>query len=206
MDERQIIEVARKAAINSAKFYYEISDGFSIHEGAIETLVSSEIARCIHKEAKLHVQLEVPFKKIFKWSGAETRGRVRDELSRGRLDVAIFKDKKPVGVIEVKKRFAPYRADKDMRRVSSSVDRFGDNHNGSIRFGAWIAIQRILENQRISPEDRVENFKSRFNLGNLYESVDYNMYEGQLGLTRTGKSVVGLISYSVLFRYQSEKF
>lgn len=204
MDGEIVAEVARKSAIRSAISYYKISDGCSIHEGAIETLVSSDIAKDVHRKTGLSIQLEVPFQRVFELSGAERRGGLGRGLGlKKRYDIVIFQNQKPIGIIEVKKRFAPYQADNDLMRVSSSVDRFGENHNGSVRFGVWIAIQRIRDNQRLNADERVENFNNAFDFGDLYSETRYNQKDGNFGITKRGNNVTGMIAYSVLFNHNN---
>jgi hypothetical protein len=195
----EIADCARKAALSAAISYYEMSGGNSVHEAAIETFVSSKIAESIFQVTESNVLLESTFATIHQLSGAERRGRSVDHLpAKARFDVSVFKDKKPIGVIEVKKRFAPFKAEKDAVRLSQAVRRYGPEFGGSVRFGLWIALQRVWETQRKDIAKRISSFRE--SLGGIIASdIEFEEKEGEFGVAKNGKNVVGLVAYSVLF-------
>jgi hypothetical protein len=197
-----VVECALAAAEQSVLRYKDISGGRTVHDHAIETFISSKVAEAIYearKEVGGTVALEAPFHEVQDLSRAR-KGRIPDILSpTSRFDICYFENGRPVGVIEVKKRFAAFKADADVNRLIEATRRFGPQFGGSIRFGIWLAVQRIQEGSTSTPEKQIEKFRHAFDW-RVAPTLSCRSVTGDFGfLKRRGKPVTEVRIFAAAF-------
>jgi hypothetical protein len=197
-----ITERALRAAEQSVLRYKEISGGRTVHDHAIETFISSKVAEAIYdarKDVGGTIALEAPFHEVQSLSEAR-KGRIPDILSpTSRFDICYFEGGRPIGVIEVKKRFAAFKADKDLNRLIEATRRFGPQFDGSIRFGIWLAVQPIAEGSKSTPEGQMERFREAFDWS-VAPNLSFRQVDGDFGtLKRRGKSVKAVRIFAAAF-------
>lgn len=202
IDRREAVRVsecARKAALEAAEVYYEMSGGMSVHDGAIETFVSSKIAEALYRTVPdLAVRLEARLVDIDQDCGARRRGRTPAFLlGQGRIDVTCYKKGRPVGLIEVKKRFAAFRADADLVRLERAMQYCGPASGGSVEYGIWVAIQRDYAGQRQTSQEAIRRMQDSFEWAHPAD-IHVISTMRDFGSAKNGRSVVGLSAYSVL--------
>jgi len=177
--------------LGSVARYQEMSGGRTVHDHAIETFISSKVAEALYDLRKEHdatVALEAPFHEVQKLSLAR-KGRMPDILSpAARFDICYFEGGLPVGIIEIKKRFAAFKAEDDVNRLVSATRRFGPKYGGSIKFGIWLALQRIPEGSKSTPETQIAKFRNSFEWS-VEPAISFKEVVGEFGkLKRSGKT------------------
>ena len=203
MKPEEIGRFARLAALEAAKKYVLMSGGKSVHDHAIETYVSAQVAEATFesfREVGCNAALEVPFAEVHEQSGASKRGAANKLLPpKARFDVVIYKDKKPYGLIEVKKRFAPSNASSDVIRLSEAVRRYGDAHDGSVKFALFIGLQRFRDNSRLDIEKQKTQFKAS-HVWSVEPTLDCETVDGDFGISRRFKRpIVRVGAFTALF-------
>jgi hypothetical protein len=187
-----IVNCALEAAEKSVLRYKEISGGKTVHDHAIETFISSKIAEAIFEcrsELGGTVSLEAPFHEVHELSKAR-KGRTPDILSpTSRFNICYFERGLPIGVIEVKKRFAAFKGDEDVRRLTGATRRFGPQFDGSVRFGIWLAVQRIAEGSKVTAEEQIDKFRDAFDWS-VAPTLSYRQVDGEFGFLKRRKSAV----------------
>jgi len=197
-----IVEAALEAAEQSVLRYKEISGGRTVHDHAIETFISSKVAEAIfdlRKDVGGTISLEAPFHEVHELSNAR-KGRTPDILSpTSRFDICYFEHGRPIGVIEVKKRFAAFKADDDVNRLIEATRRFGPQFDGTVKFGIWLAAQRIPEGSTMTAQDQIEKFRDAFNWS-LVPTLSFRQVDGDFGvLKRRGKAVRAVRIFAAAF-------
>lgn len=202
MKVRDYVEVAIDAAIAAALRYQTMSGGSTVHEHAIETFISSKVAEAIFDRAsspRTAVALEMSFGEAERLSQAKLRGRRKASLSpRNRFDVVVLSDKRPIGLIEIKKRFSVGRLDKDVIRLSDAVDKYGSGNEGTVRFGLALSVQRVFENSRSDAEAAIKHFRSGFHWA-IEPEITYRPHDGDFNVAKNGRKVTGICAFAVLF-------
>ncbi|MCV9963868.1 hypothetical protein OIU34_18490 [Pararhizobium sp. BT-229] len=197
-----IVNCALEAAKRSVSRYQEMSGGKTVHDHAIETFISSKVAEALYDLRKDHdatVALEAPFHEVHALSLAR-KGRMPDILSpTARFDICYFEGGRPIGVIEVKKRFAAFKADDDINRLFLATRRFGPKYGGSIKFGIWLALQRIPEGSKSTAKAQIAKFLQSFEWS-VEPSISHREVEGEFGkLKKSGKTATKLRIFAASF-------
>jgi hypothetical protein len=143
--------------------------------------------------------LEAPFHEVHDLSKAR-KGRTPDILSpTSRFDICYFEHGLPIGVIEVKKRFAAFKGDDDVQRLTEATRRFGPQFDGSVKFGVWLAVQRIAEGSSITAEGQIEKFRDAFDWS-VAPTLSYRQVDGDFGiLKRRDKAVKAVRIFAAAF-------
>ena len=199
---QEVVNCALAAAAEAASRYMEISGGKTIHDHAIETFISSKVAEAIYDKRKRHggsVTLETSFGEIWEVSGARLGRGPADVTKRARFDVCYYEKGKPLAAIEVKKRFAAHKADRDIRKIEAAMRRLGPEFGGSLEFGIWLAVQRIGDKARTTAESQTNAFKEAFEWVTEPE-VKCQTVRGEFGaFKRKLRSIVELRIFAVAF-------
>jgi hypothetical protein len=200
---KEIGALAREAALKAATRYVLMSGGKSVHDHAIETYVSAIVAETIFdafQDLGCNAGLEVPFAEIHEQSGATKQGAANKLLPpKARFDVVVYKDKKPYGLIEIKKRFVPSNASSDVIRLSEAVRRYGEPHSGSVKFALFIGLQRFRDNSRLDVEKQKSQFKDS-HVWSVEPILDCDTVDGDFGISRRFKRpIVRVGAFTALF-------
>lgn len=197
-----LVKTAMEAATAAARQYHVMSGGKTVHEHPIETYISAKIAERLYEAAREkggYAALEMTFREVEETSGADRRGRPLAALPpTSRFDVVYGVKGRPIGLIEVKKRFSAARLEGDIIRLSHAVRKFGPEFDGSVRFGLAISLQRLYENGRQEAEQVTTKFEKAFDWG-IPPKFAYIDESGNFNTTKRGRNVVGVRAYSVLF-------
>lgn len=198
---RDIAKTARDGAISAAKQYYKMSGEGTIWNRGIETYISSKIAERINKKHDYPIELELTYKEILrKFNLKFAVNRILTAQSRFDVSVLRSHNKKPYGVIEVKKRFADFKQRKDIKRIAEVMRVCDKDQNKGLRFGIILALEPLRENQQKFADDKISEQMDKlpdkvdnFNIETL--SSESNFHFGE---TKKGNQITGCCAYSIL--------
>ncbi len=181
MPDRKAIAVAIHRGTRDANRKYETwSSGWWLTDSGVEGLVVAGIAEQLNDKMtpRESLLMEVPFREIIDWSGAQrSPGRPRTKLrGTNRADIVLFNSgEKPVCVIEAKRSWNQDRCFHDLERIRDLVRQCNIQRNGSLRRGflalmlAKQALGAKSAKQRIEQQaDQIANsVTERFDLRGL---------------------------------------
>lgn len=205
----KIDETARKAAIKAAVRYSEISTEGTVWNRGVEHWISSKVAEQIHKKHKYPVELELSCKALFEESRLRPNYKKCSVLSeKSRFDVSIFRKREPerhdipYGVIEVKKRFAQFKWDKDCARILELHKLTKAVGNRGVRFGVLLAVDQIRENQTkdidLKIEEAQEAISKHIGRKQFEFRIERQIFNRHMGCTNSGVEVTGVAVVSVI--------
>ena len=139
LTRKEIIEAIHNGSLNAAEKYEKWSRGWTVFDSGVEGILVAGIAESLHDSQGNYgsLLLEVPFKEILEWSGADQRGRPRSTL-RGskRMDIVLFNDQeRPICAIEVKRTWNRKECFEDLERLRDLVDKCSHQKGGSLKRG-----------------------------------------------------------------------
>lgn len=164
MRREDLIESIHSGVRAACKEYGKWSDGESIHDRGIESLLVSSIARKIVKGWKAHsrtayLSLETPFSEVAEYSDSIPKRGPRPKVLRGnrRADLVLWSSVKKVsGIIEVKRKWSPGSCHHDLKRLCGLVKQYGCHHQGAVQMGFLVTLV-VVEKTKF--EGRVKEIK-----------------------------------------------
>jgi len=203
----EIAKYARSGALEAASKYYKISAKGTIWNRGIESWISAHIANSIHKKTGYPIELELNAKSVFDQSGLTDNFTQCETLTdKSRFDVSIFRTNSnsvgdfPYGIVEVKKRFAPFKWDKDcqkileLQKITEAIGAKG------VRFGLLVAVEPIRLNQRKEIDQKIEEAEIKFkNIANCKTRIERSIKMQDFGLSKKKNiPIIGAAAVSVL--------
>jgi hypothetical protein len=178
MTHDKIIKAVHKGILTANRDYETWSDGAWLIDNGIEGFMVAAIAHALKKEHKNgFLTLEQSFSQMAEDSGAKAKpGQLPGPINGNfRADLVLRNSNyKPIIVLEVKRVWERSRCLKDLERLYTLVDRYGQNMGGSLQFGLLTFFlvensmprgQTIVEQQKkIKKQTREAKFLSGSNL------------------------------------------
>ena len=165
MPGRRVLSDAILKGVHSANVEYEKwSRGWWVTDSGVEGHVVSSVSRSLSKVVFAEegsLAIEVPFRYIQEWSGANRpRGRPREALrGRRRADIVVFdRSERPICVVEVKRYWARTTCFADLERVRALILRCGEQRGGSLKCGflAFTVVKGAWGNNQTASERTME--------------------------------------------------
>lgn len=206
---RKIAASARKGALMAAKKYSKISVNGTLWNRGIENYIGAKIAEQIYQDTEgSPVELEYSYQNILaRLDLVESNSNLTEAsalTSNSRFDVTVFRknNKKPYGIIEIKKRFTDYNILKDRKRVLECI-KFCHQENSGIRFGIVLAVEADWQDKK-RPEQKIDDALKKLNEETeLYRAeIEYSSITGNFGETKSNKNIIGINAYTTLFRLE----
>ena len=165
----QSMDAILKGVHDANKKYIKWSNYGCITDFGLESLISSCVAESLFDEGNYSkkrgfVTLETSFAEFWEYGRKNKRkGRPPDILKKSyKADVVYWcGDDHPRGVIEVKRRFVFNESERDIKRTTELMKKFGETDGGYLRWGAVASFRpRYLDNKK-SMSDICDDFVSK---------------------------------------------
>ncbi len=200
----KLAKIARKGALDASKSYFKMSVDGNLWNQGIEPYICTKIGEQIFRSTGMPIELEYPYVRILERfnNGKFYKSHHVVLTPKSKFDIVIFRknNKKPIAVVEIKKRFSEFKIEVDRERVLDAVFNFHDDGAG-VRFGIVIAVEAIRANQQKTPEIKINEALDILNRdkSDYQAEIDYDEIYCPLGKTRNKKTeIIGARAYSIV--------